>query len=463
MASIKKRDGVYQITVSMGTDYQGKKIRRYKTWTPPEGMSEKRQEKEVQKIAYEFENECGRTRYCDCDLTFHEFAEQWFRDYAEEHLREYTLTQYRGMMPRIYQAIGHIRLKDLRPRHLLDFYRNLEEKGVRLDTTYAPKMNFRKYLKEHGIKKTELARDAGIGISTVDSLCNGNHIARQSAEKVCKTLGLKMSKAFKAIEPGETLSGRTVNYYHRILSSILSAAEQWEAIESNPCRKIKAPKIRRTPPRYLDEEQAVELVRLVEKEDPKFRMITLLLLLTGMRREEAMGLEWKDIDFDRSLIHIMRTSQYVAHKGILTGDTKTISSERVIKVPQTLIEDLKYYREWQNKERDKVGDRWEDHDRLFTQWNGRPMSPQTYTSWFKKFIENTDLPKIVPHSLRHTNATLQIANNVPLTTVANRLGHATPATTTTVYSHAIKSADAAAAQILEDILHPGKYRTDHTE
>ena len=192
-------------------------------------------------------------------------------------------------------------------------------------------------------------------------------------------------------------------------------------------------------------------------------MITLLLLLTGMRREEAMGLEWKDIDFDRSLIHIMRTSQYVAHKGILTGNTKTISSERVIKVPQTLIEDLKYYREWQNKERDKVGDRWEDHDRLFTQWNGRPMSPQTYTSWFKKFIENTDLPKIVPHSLRHTNATLQIANNVPLTTVANRLGHATPATTTTVYSHAIKSADAAAAQILEDILHPGKYKTDPAE
>ena len=161
MASVKKRNGVYQITVSMGTDYQGKKIRRYKTWTPPEGMSEKRQEKEVQKIAYEFENECGRTRYCDCDLTFHEFAEQWFRDYAEEHLREYTLAQYRGMMPRIYQAIGHIRLKDLRPRHLLDFYRNLEEKGVRLDTTYAPKTNFRKYLKEHGIKKTELARDAG--------------------------------------------------------------------------------------------------------------------------------------------------------------------------------------------------------------------------------------------------------------------------------------------------------------
>ena len=149
---------------------------------------------------------------------------------------------------------------------------------------------------------------------------------------------MKMSKAFKAIEPSETLSGRTVNYYHRILSSILSSAEQWEAIESNPCRKIKAPKIQRTPPRYLDEEQAVELVRLVEKEDPKFRMITLLLLLTGMRREEAMGLEWKDIDFDRSLIHILRTSQYVAHKGILTGNTKTISSERVIKVPQTLIQ-----------------------------------------------------------------------------------------------------------------------------
>ena len=288
MASITKKNGVYRITVSMGTDYQGKKIRRYKSWIPPEGMSEKRQEKEVQKIAFEFENECQKNRYHDMNITLYDFAEIWFKDYAEQHLREYTLAQYRGMMPRIYQAMGHIKLKDLRPQHLLEFYRNLEEKGVRLDTTYCPKINFKKYLKDHDIKKIDLARNADVGISTIDSLCKGNNIAKESAEKICKYLGLKMSRAFTAVEQSETLSGRTINYYHRILSSILSTAEQWEAIESNPCSKIKAPKIKRMPPRYLDEEQAVKLIQLVENEEPKFRMITLLLLLTGMRREEAM-------------------------------------------------------------------------------------------------------------------------------------------------------------------------------
>ena len=82
MASITEKDGVYQITVSLGTDYQGKKIRRYKSWTPPEGMSPKRREKEVQKIAVEFENECLQNRYYDMDITLHDFAEQWFKDYA---------------------------------------------------------------------------------------------------------------------------------------------------------------------------------------------------------------------------------------------------------------------------------------------------------------------------------------------------------------------------------------------
>ena len=82
------------------------------------------------------------------------------------------------------------------------------------------------------------------------------------------------------------------------------------------------------------------------------------------------------------------------------------------------------------------------------------MDPSAYNTWFKGFVKRAELPEITPHSLRHTNATLQIANNVPLTTVAGRLGHATPATTTKIYSHEIKSADAAAAEMLDDLLAP---------
>ena len=82
------------------------------------------------------------------------------------------------------------------------------------------------------------------------------------------------------------------------------------------------------------------------------------------------------------------------------------------------------------------------------------MHPDTLSKWFSRFIKSTDLPPIHLHSLRHTNASLLIAAGAPVTAVANRLGHSSTATTTKTYSHAIQSANEAAAQMAEDILHP---------
>ena len=84
------------------------------------------------------------------------------------------------------------------------------------------------------------------------------------------------------------------------------------------------------------------------------------------------------------------------------------------------------------------------------------MRPDTLTNWFHNFIQRTDLPPIHLHSLRHTNATLQIANGVPLTTVAGNLGHADSATTTKIYAHAIQSAAAASARMMDNLLNPAE-------
>ena len=88
---------------------------------------------------------------------------------------------------------------------------------------------------------------------------------------------------------------------------------------------------------------------------------------------------------------------------------------------------------------------------MFTTYEGNPIHPDTITGWFHDFIEKNNLPKVTIHSLRHTNATMLINSQVPVTTVAARLGHANPSTTTKIYAHAIKSADAAAAEALDDI------------
>lgn len=112
------------------------------------------------------------------------------------------------------------------------------------------------------------------------------------------------------------------------------------------------------------------------------------------------------------------------------------------------------YQAWQTRQRMQLGSAWGDSPYVFTTLEGQTMRPDTLTNWFHSFIQRTDLPPIHLHSLRHTNATLQIANGVPLTTVAGNLGHADSATTTKIYAHAIQSAAAASAQMMDDLLNP---------
>ena len=123
---------------------------------------------------------------------------------------------------------------------------------------------------------------------------------------------------------------------------------------------------------------------------------------------------------------------------------------------------MKIYKQWQIERKLELGDRWNNSDKIFTSDDGKPLHPDTLSSWFAKFIKahTNELPTISIHSLRHTNATLQIAGGVPLTTVAKRLGHSNTVTTGRIYAHAIQSADAAAAETIENLLKPDINRND---
>lgn len=103
-----------------------------------------------------------------------------------------------------------------------------------------------------------------------------------------------------------------------------------------------------------------------------------------------------------------------------------------------------------------IGQPLEDSRQVFVTQNGTPMHPDTLTSWFGNFIKTTDLPQIHIHSLRHTNATLQIANGVSVTTVVGNLGHSNANTTTKVYAHAMQSAAAASAEMMDGLFKPIK-------
>ncbi len=456
MPTITKRNDTYKITVSAGYDINGKQIRRYMTWKPPSSMTIKQAEKEAKRQAVLFEEKVRNGTYLDGSIKFSDFAEQWLNDYATEQLRATTLERYKSMLPRINAAIGNMKLERIQPQHLLSFYKNLAETGIREDMKYKSNCDLHALIKAKKLTFKALSEKAGIGERTVSTAVKGTNINEKTAKAICSVLQAPLKSAFAIADEGKTLSSATIRHHHGLISSILSTAVQWQIIFSNPCDRVKPPKIGNPDPKYLDEEQAKQMIELLQNEDTQFRVMIELLMFTGLRRGELLGLEWSDIDFDNKIIQVRRSSLYLPDKGVFEDETKTTGSHRAFKVSDAVIDLLKEQRAYQATQRLKTGDKWIDSDRLFTSWNGAPLNPTYLTSRFRIFKQKHSIEGISIHGLRHTNATLQIAAGTPITTVAHRLGHANASTTTKIYAHAIKSADEAAAEAIADILSPGK-------
>lgn len=180
-----------------------------------------------------------------------------------------------------------------------------------------------------------------------------------------------------------------------------------------------------------------------------------------MRRGELLGLEWPDVDLEIGIITIRRTSQYGGKElGTYTDDTKTEQSKRSLRVTQNVVDLLKAYKIEQAERRLRLGDawagEWAEHPRLFTNQDGRPMSPSTPLNRLKRILSRNGLPDVSLHSLRHTNATLLIQQGVSIRAVSGRLGHSQTSTTMNIYAHQLQSADAAAAEALDIALSGGK-------
>lgn len=116
-----------------------------------------------------------------------------------------------------------------------------------------------------------------------------------------------------------------------------------------------------------------------------------------------MGLEWKDVDWDNNVISVRRTSNYTRGKGTYTDTTKTRKSKRSTKFPPVLMDLLKQYKAEQDEDRERLVDKWEEHDRIFVQWNGKPMHNNTTYTWFLRFCKRKGFRFCDIHSLRHQN------------------------------------------------------------
>ena len=464
MASIVKRTGKngkisYLIRVSDKYGVDGKQRKKSMTWTPPEGMTPKKIEKQLQIEAMRFEEAVSAGTLQDSSIKFQAFAEKWLLEYAEKQLKIKTVQGYRELLPRIYQGIGHIRLKDLKTGHLNTFYSNLQEEGMRRDTKYRAKVDIKALLKKRKLTFVAISEKSGVCIYSVKKATAGENVSAATAAAFAKALDLSRSELFEGVNAnGETLDGNTVRGYHRLISSILTKAVKWGYIPFNPAANAELPKMEAKEAAHLDEEEARRLLVELQEEHIKYRAPITFDLLSGLRRGELLGLRWSDVDFENETITVFQTSSYAPGKGIYTDTPKNRTSSRPLKLSRSAFLILREYQGWQNRQRLLCGDRWKDRDRrIFTNDEGAPLHPDALSKWFREFADRNGFAGVHVHSLRHTYASLMIADGTPLVVVSHRLGHAQVSTTANIYAHVIKSADEKAAQVAEkfaDIIAP---------
>lgn len=452
LATISKRGESFRFKVSCGYDINKKQIIKTKTWTPPVGMTPKQALKEAELQAILFENTVKHGFCGDENIRLSEFSEKWLKDYGAEHLRINTYDNYSMMIITINSVLGNKKMCDIQPYHLVEFYKHLEEEGMRQDIKYVICTEINIIIKEQGFStKSEFTEKADIALVTLRAACKGMNITKKSAERISKVLGYPLNKMFKQADCKTKISGSTALYYHHILSSMFATAVQWQVIKSNPCNRVKPPRSKKIEAKYYNEYQVEKLFECLETEPLQYRAMITLLLYSGMRRGELCGLCWDDINFTTGLIDINKSSLYTPQMGIFEDATKTFSSNRVIKLPPDIITLLNQHKIAQITQRLELGDNWHDSNKIFTSLNGQPLHPDTLSSWFGRFVKKNNLPKISLHSLRHTNATLMIANGIDIKTVSKRLGHSNVTTTGNIYTHAIQASDERASEMLENI------------
>lgn len=183
----------------------------------------------------------------------------------------------------------------------------------------------------------------------------------------------------------------------------------------------------------------------------KWRVITHLLIVTGCRRGEVMGLHWSKVDWKHQRIKIDNNLLYAKDRGIYEGTTKT-ENIRYIRLPEETMELLREYKSSQEELRIANGDRWYGDDFVFTRDDGRPMHPDSITNWLDLFSKRRGLPHINPHAFRHTVASMLIADGLDMVTVSHQLGHTKVSTTDDYYAHVIEDERSKKSACVADIM-----------
>jgi len=399
MASIstrKNKNGEiisYRIRVSRGYDVKGNKLKPYEmTYKPAPNMTAKQIEKELNKQAVMFEEQCkqgiiGKNK----NMKLSEFCKIYL-EIKKDVLSPRVYQDYERIIEKlIIPLLGHIKLSDLKSVHVQKFIQYLSG----------------------DVKQN---RDGSINI-------DNPKLAQSSIKR-------KLA----------------------VLQSVLKQAVKLDIISSNPANSEKLTLQKSVTPKIeiFTKQEAAEMLSCLENEELQFQVLVQLAIMTGARSGELVGLKFTDVNPDTNKITIERSAYKLKGQPVATKPPKDYEV-RTIAVNPYCIDLVKLLRAEKDKQAESHGDKWHEHNWLFTQWNGEIMNPNTPSKWFSKFLKRNQLKHHKFHCLRHTSATLLLYGGVNIKQVQERLGHG-DITTTNKYLHYIAEADEQAANVLQDML-----------
>ena len=319
-------------------------------------------------------------------ITVGSWFDLWFRDYCCDK-KYLTVKQYKSMTEtHIRPALGAVKLSKLSAPQIQGFYNELQRTG--------------------------------------------------------RTVKEKDKETGKTVTRQEPLSAKTVKNIHGIMSKALSTAVDVGYIKSNPAERVTLPRVEKKEICPLTDSQVKAF--MVACAGHEYERVYKLILFTGLREGEALGLTWDCVDFNAGTIKVVKQLQKRPERdGGYTFAPLKNDKARTITAAPFVIQLLKGQQRAQLEQRLKAAEAWQGWQDLeerktglvFTRDNGRHLDVTMLYKAYKKLAEQIGAPESRVHDLRHTYAVLSLQNGDPIKTVQDNLGHATAAFTLDVYGH----------------------------
>ncbi len=247
----------------------------------------------------------------------------------------------------------------------------------------------------------------------------------------------------------EGLSSKSVRYIRGTLRAALQQAVRWGYLARNAAALVDGPRIERYEIKPFDATEARRLLDALEGD--RLRALYSVALTMGLRQGEALGLQWQDVDLRVGFLHVRKQLQRIDGKFELV-DLKTSRSRRTLVMPATIVMQLKDHQTRQTQELKGRDHRPSGLDLVFTRSDGGPLDGTVVTHQFHRLLDRVGLPQRRFHDLRHSCATLLLAQGVSPRVVMEILGHSQIALTMNTYTHVLPELKHDAAERMDRVV-----------